>query len=126
MKAIATKLNRLERAANLRGPGSHHRVELCERHIADILLRMHPALPDVEREDCHDEEEYRSIRRLLANSANNGDEAYRWRRLGPLLTRDEIFQKLDDIRQNHINGELSKYERIDGNIKRRQEAGERP
>ncbi len=122
MSAIKTKLNRLERAANIRGPGSFHRVELCQRHCADIILHRHPGLHDVSREDCRDEDEYREIRCLLAEAANNGDEAYRWRRLCPPLTTDEIFQEIADIRQLRIDGEPSVYDRVEANIKRRQNA----
>lgn len=126
MRAIKTKLNHLERTANIRGPGSVHRVELCQRHCSEIILHLHPGLHDVRPEDCRDEDEYRDIRRVLAQAASDGDEAHRWRPLGPPLTTDEIFQEIADIRQLRIDGEPSVYERIEANIKRRQKAEERP
>ena len=124
-RSIKTKLNHLERAANLRGPGSVYRVELAQRHCSTIILRLHPELHDVRREDCRDEDEYRDIRRLQAQAENNGKEAQRWRRLNPPPTTDEIFQEVADKRQSRINGELSVYDRIESNIKRRRKAEER-
>ncbi len=124
-RAIKTKLNHLERAANIRGPGSVYRVELAQRHCSTIILHRHPALHDVQPEDCRDDDEYRDIRRLQAQAENNGKEAQRWRRLNPPLTTDEIFQEIADKRQSRINGELSVYDRIESNIKRRRMAEKR-
>ena len=126
VRAIKTKLNHLERAANIRGPGSSHRVELCQRHCSEIILHHHPGLHDIQPEDCRDEDEYRDIRRLLAQAANDGDEAHHWRPLGPPLTTDEIFREIEAKRQARINDEPYRFERIEANIKRRRKAEERP
>ncbi len=126
MRAIKTKLNHLDRAAHIRGPGSVHRVGLAERHLATIILRRHPGLHDVRPGDCRDEDEYRDIRCVLAQAVNNGEAAYHWRRLGPPLSSDEIFQVIAAKRQARINGEPYRFERIGANIKRRRKAEKRP
>jgi hypothetical protein len=129
MSATRNTLKRRERQAILHyGPKSP--VDTPVRLMAELILRRHPDLVYVRSIDCADEDEHRSVQRLLANAAGiepdwcppapgspapGGNHA----RDAALPTTTEIFAGLARLRQQRLAGEPSPWERIEDNIRGR-------
>jgi len=138
MSATRTTLKRLERQAILHhGPKSS--VDTPVRLLAELILRWHPDLVHVRSIDCADEDEHRSVQRLLANAAGIEPD---WCRPAPgaptpapgcnhahaaaLPDTAEIFAGLQRLRQRRLAGEPTAWQRIEDAIRGRRNAETTP
>jgi hypothetical protein len=100
-----------------------YRVDPCDRHLADIILRRHPDLRQVLPGDCATEEEYRRMKRIVAEADNDGCEAHRWcPRPRPRTSppdSEALWDEMRRIRRDGIDGIPSAYERVRKRIRER-------
>ena len=136
MSATRNTLKRLERQAILHyGPKSP--VDTPVRLLAEIILRRHPDLVHVRSIDCADEDEHRSVQRLLANAAGIEPDwcppapgtpapGSNHARDAAQPTTAEIIAGLQRLRQRRLAGEPTAWQRIEDAIRGRRNAETTP